>query len=329
MTTVAADELREVGSLVRDVLAHVPELVRARATDRDVLQECVARVFEVGAVDAAASDDGGLGLEGAAVVATEAARIWSSLGWALMPSLLLRAVGDPDPVQRTGLAARTLGGVPDIDLSGRLAGLLGPVVDGAGADAILVIGSRVLLLPRSAVVSVMRTDEYEGLRDVTHDILDVDGTGRMLDTAPEDAEAASWIIAGAVALGIGEAAVMSARDYQRQRVQFGRPIAEFGEMRAMLADGAARIIAARQAVFGAAGVGVVGPRARAGAAGAFLAASGAAVRATEMAQHSHGGYGHMKEFPVHALVRDARMVAACGGSHIRLDEAVLGGIDQI
>jgi len=331
MAVIIEDHLHELRQLVREVLARdVSDHGLAREHGTAALQERRRDVIGVGALDAASAvDAGGLGL-GAAAVAAEAARFSGSLGWTLVPSLLLRALGEDVDADRIGMATRLTGTVPAADSSGRLEGVAAVVLDGAEADAILIVGGgAVVIAPRTAVAAVNRIHSYEGLRGAEHAELVFDGAGRVLATTTSDAESALRILAGAVAVGIGEAAVASARNYQRQRIQFGRPIAEYGEMRAMLADGAERVMTARQAVLGAARVGVARPASTAGAAAAFLAASGAAVRAAEMAQHSHGGYGHMTEFAVHTLVRDARMIAVCAGSHPELDEAVLTGIDQI
>jgi alkylation response protein AidB-like acyl-CoA dehydrogenase len=333
MTIVIDDQLQQVRALVRDVLAKdVAELIRSRTTSPEALQQQLARVEGTGALDAAAPGEDGFGLEGAVVVAAELARAWGSLGWAVVPSLLLRCLGEPVPEGRIGLASPWFGDVPALDAaaaSSAVSGWLGAVLVGAEADAVLLVTDRVAIVPRACLTDVGAARAFEGLREAGHDDLEVDGPVTLLEVPAESAQAALRLLAAAVAVGIGEAAVVSARDYQRQRIQFKHAIAEYGEMRAMLADGAAQVGTARQAVIASAQAGADAPTARAAAASAFLAASQAAVRASEMAQHSHGGYGHMSEFPVHALVRDARMISAVAGSHLQLDEAVLSGVDQL
>lgn len=328
MTTTDDPVLRDLRVLVRDVVGKIePNRVTPQRAP-----ELLAQLTQLGVLDiGGAPGDGGLGLAGAAVVLGQLARGWGSLAWTAFPRVLLGALGGRPAAGVVGLASDDLGCFARgarLTAGGQLSGTLAGVLNGPDAERIVVLGpDAVAVAGPGTVVKVADCDEFEGFRWARHADVTVDGTGEPLLVPADRAAATGRVLTAAVAVGIGEAALVSAHDYQRQRVQFGRPIAEFGEMRAMLADAAAQVYAARAAVLAAA-AGPTGAGAAA-AASAFLRATAAAVRASEMAQHSHGGYGHMAEFGVHDLVRDARMVAVCGGSRPGLDEAVLSGIDLI
>lgn len=135
----------------------------------------------------------------------------------------------------------------------------------------------------------------------------------------------------ALALGIARAAFEHARDYSRERVQFGRPLAAFQATRFKLADMAVRITSARSLIRLAAhalepqGNGGPGrgepdpesPSARALAAMAKLTASEAALWIADEAVQIFGGYGYMRDYPVEKLLRDAKgMEIAEGTSEI-------------
>jgi acyl-CoA dehydrogenase len=125
---------------------------------------------------------------------------------------------------------------------------------------------------------------------------------------------------GALALGVARAALEHARDYARERVQFGQPLAAFQATRFKLADMAVRIAAARSLVRLAAEAlespssgnhppgdqDPEGPSSRALAAMAKLTASEAALWIADEAVQIFGGYGYMRDYPVEKLLRDAK-----------------------
>jgi len=126
------------------------------------------------------------------------------------------------------------------------------------------------------------------------------------------------------AIGIGRAALEHASRYARERVQFGRPLADLQATRFKLAGMANRLAAARALVFCGAeasegdrigvtntegGVGVLDPEAPSSGALAAMAkitASEAAVWITDEAVQIFGGYGYMRDYPVEKLLRDAK-----------------------
>lgn len=119
---------------------------------------------------------------------------------------------------------------------------------------------------------------------------------------------------GAMAVGLGMAALEASVKYAKERVQFGQPIAEFQAIQWMLADMATELEAARLLVYRAAWLKEQGQRFTKEAAMAKLFASEAAVRACYKAIQIHGGYGYMKDYPVERLYRDARLTTIGEGT---------------
>lgn len=118
----------------------------------------------------------------------------------------------------------------------------------------------------------------------------------------------------ALSLGLGQAALDQASDYAKQRVQFGRPIAENQGLRWMIADMATDVEAARQLVYNAADKKDRGERCSKEASMAKLYASEMANRVTGQALQIHGGYGYTTEFPVERFYRDARVLTIYEGT---------------
>jgi alkylation response protein AidB-like acyl-CoA dehydrogenase len=111
----------------------------------------------------------------------------------------------------------------------------------------------------------------------------------------------------ALSLGIARGAYEAARDYAKQRVAFGKAIAEFQAIQFMLADMATEIDAARLLTYRAAAMKDSGERVTHLSAMAKLYASEVAVRATEKGVQIFGGYGFVKEFPAEKYYRDVKL----------------------
>ena len=118
----------------------------------------------------------------------------------------------------------------------------------------------------------------------------------------------------ALAAGLGQAALDEAAAYARQRVQFGRPIADNQGLRWMIADMATEVEAARLLVLNAAAKKDRGERCSKEASMAKLYASEMANRVAGQAVQIHGGYGYTREFPVERLYRDARVLTIYEGT---------------
>ncbi len=112
---------------------------------------------------------------------------------------------------------------------------------------------------------------------------------------------------GAMAVGLGRAALEASVLYARERKAFGKPIAEHQAVAFMLADMAAEVDAAWLLVARAAALADQGRPFRREASMAKLYASEAAARAAAKAVQIHGGYGFIKDYPVERIYRDVKL----------------------
>ena len=112
----------------------------------------------------------------------------------------------------------------------------------------------------------------------------------------------------AQAVGIARAAFEFARDYAKERRQFGRPIIDNQGVAFKLADMAMEIDAARLLTWRAAWMARNGtPFEHAEGSMSKLKAGEVAVSVTEQAIQVLGGYGYIKEYPVEKWFRDAKI----------------------
>ncbi|UMZ74614.1 acyl-CoA dehydrogenase [Natranaerofaba carboxydovora] len=119
----------------------------------------------------------------------------------------------------------------------------------------------------------------------------------------------------AQALGIAQGAFEAARDYSKEREQFGRPISKFQAISFMLSDMATNIEAARlltyQAAYKATNDDPLFPKY---SAMAKLYASETAMDVTTNAVQVLGGYGYTREYPVERMMRDAKITEIYEGT---------------
>ncbi len=111
----------------------------------------------------------------------------------------------------------------------------------------------------------------------------------------------------AVCTGAAERLLDEALAYAQERQQFGKPIAEFQLIQAMLADSKADIYAARSMVLEAARKKDGGERITLEASCAKLFASEMVGRVADRAVQIHGGAGYMQASAVERLYRDVRL----------------------
>lgn len=112
---------------------------------------------------------------------------------------------------------------------------------------------------------------------------------------------------GAQMLGLAEGAFEHALAYMRQRVQFGKPIAEFQGMQFQYARLAMEIEAAKLLVYNAARLKDAGQDFVKEAAMAKLFASETAERVASQAVEFFGGVGFTREYPIEKYFRDAKI----------------------
>lgn len=118
----------------------------------------------------------------------------------------------------------------------------------------------------------------------------------------------------AQAVGIAQAALDAAVKYAKERVQFGKPIAEFQAIQFSLAEMKAQVEAARLLTLRAAWLKDQGLPHGPEAAIAKLTASATARDCADRAVQIHGGYGYTKEFAVERYYRDAKVTELYEGT---------------
>ena len=121
---------------------------------------------------------------------------------------------------------------------------------------------------------------------------------------------------GAMAVGVGQAALDAAVGYAKERQQFGQPIAAFQGIQFMLADMAMQVHAARLMVYYCArqyDAGLKGNTLEASMAKCF--AADAAMKVATDAVQVFGGYGYTREFPVERFMRDAKIMQIYEGTN--------------
>src|SRR2546423_11532562 len=118
----------------------------------------------------------------------------------------------------------------------------------------------------------------------------------------------------AMAVGIARAAFEFARDYSKERVQFGVPIAMHQAIQFMIADMATEIEASRLLTWQGAALLDQGQRNTLASSHAKRFAADTAMKVTTDAVEVYGGVGFIKEYPVEKLMRDAKIMQLYEGT---------------
>jgi len=109
-------------------------------------------------------------------------------------------------------------------------------------------------------------------------------------------------------LGGAQAALLRARNYMREREQFGKPLATFQALQFKLADMATNLVAARQMVrLGAFKLDNADPEATLHCAMAKRFATDVCFEVVNDSLQLHGGYGYIREYPLERYLRDLRV----------------------
>ncbi|MBL3610590.1 acyl-CoA dehydrogenase family protein [Rhodovulum sulfidophilum] len=145
---------------------------------------------------------------------------------------------------------------------------------------------------------------FDGMRVPAENLLGAEGEGYRI--ALSNLEGGRIGIA-AQAVGMARAAHEAALAYARERIAFGRPIAEHQAVAFKLADMATRIDAARLLVLRAAELREAGKPCLTEASMAKLFASEMAEEVCSAAIQIHGGYGYLADYPVERIYRDVRV----------------------
>jgi alkylation response protein AidB-like acyl-CoA dehydrogenase len=119
----------------------------------------------------------------------------------------------------------------------------------------------------------------------------------------------------ALALGIAQGALNYAKEYAKQRRQFGQPIAEFQGIQFMLADMAMQMEASRHLIYRAASlIGEEKPDPMISAMSNCFATD-VAMKVTTDAIQICGGYGYMRDYPLERMFRDAKLMQIVEGTN--------------
>ena len=137
--------------------------------------------------------------------------------------------------------------------------------------------------------------------------------------------AAGRLQTGGRACGLAQAALEKTAEYVVDRLQFGRPISEYGLTQYTLGRMAALLAASRAITYAAAEAMDADERAAAPfAAQAKLLACDMAVELTQQGQLMHGGWGYAEEYPISRYVVDALVLPIFEGVKPTLELKVVG-----
>jgi butyryl-CoA dehydrogenase len=129
------------------------------------------------------------------------------------------------------------------------------------------------------------------------------------------------VAAGCV--GICQGCVDASVAYSKERVQFGRPIASFQLVQAMIADMVVDTEASRALVMRAGYLKDAGKPNTTETSIAKLFATEAAVRSANTAIQVHGGAGYVDDYPVERYLRDARVTTLYEGTS-QIQKLIIG-----
>lgn len=193
--------------------------------------------------------------------------------------------------------------------------------DKSGADAISAF-----LVPRNTPgLTIGKKDRKMGQRgtttsDVMFDNVRVPSTaiighvpGRGFRLAMRVLDRGRIHIA-ALATGMCDRLIAEMVGYAKERRQFGKPIAEYQLIQAMIADSYTEYLAARALVEQTAGIYDRDGAARTEASAAKYFATEAVGRVADRAVQVHGGAGYMSEYAVERFYRDVRLLRIYEGT---------------
>ena len=113
---------------------------------------------------------------------------------------------------------------------------------------------------------------------------------------------------GACSIGTAQAALQKARDYMRERSQFGKALSNFQALQFKLSDMATELVAARQMIrLAASRLDAGHPDRSVYCAMAKQFSTDVGYKVTDEALQIFGGYGYIKEYPLERYLRDNRV----------------------
>ncbi|MGF1467587.1 MAG: acyl-CoA dehydrogenase family protein [Sandaracinaceae bacterium] len=159
--------------------------------------------------------------------------------------------------------------------------------------------------------STMAELVFEGCRVPGHNLLGEVGGG--ITHMMRNLEIERLTLA-AMSVGIAERCVEIMVRYGQERVAFGQPINQYGQIQRYIGDGYAMTEAARCLTYNVARDVTPDQRARIGSDAAKLFAAPVGKTVADWAMQTMGGAGYCREYPVERLWRDAKLLEIGGGT---------------
>jgi acyl-CoA dehydrogenase len=185
-------------------------------------------------------------------------------------------------------------------------------------------GISAFLVPKDETVTVDKHEDKMGLRASNTATVSFNETevpiGNLLGEENHGFKLAMMTLdrtrpgVASMATGIARAAFEFARDYSKERIQFGVPIAMHQAIQFMIADMATKVHAARLLVWHSASLLDQGQRNTLVSSHAKRFAADSAMEVTTDAVQIYGGYGFIKDYPVEKLMRDAKIMQLYEGT---------------
>ena len=162
---------------------------------------------------------------------------------------------------------------------------------------------------------------FENCRIPKENIISKEGMGFIVAMRTLDSSRTG---VGAQGVGVAQGAFEAARDYAKERQQFGQPVISFQAIQHILADMATQIEAARSLVYSVARYIDSGAKdVSKESAMAKLFATDVAMKVTVDAVQVMGGAGYMREYPVEKMMRDAKILQIYEGTN-QIQRNVIG-----
>jgi alkylation response protein AidB-like acyl-CoA dehydrogenase len=320
--------LRETArGFARDRLRDADRAAEAARAPAAAAREAFAAIGLAGLELPEAAGGAGLGalarvlvLEELAAADPGAALALDPLGPALYP---LAELGGEAALRELALPLLEAGGraALAVDLEGRVRTVAGraegalPWLPADRVDLLVVLGRE----GACAIREGLEREELRGAGLRAAGASSVCFSGAPLCAAWRDPAAAARALArvrlylAAMLVGTMRASSDFARDYARQRVAFGRPIAHHQALAFLLVDLYGAVEGARVLVHEAAVRLDSGADAREACASAFLEAAEQSLFVTPNGVQVLGGHGFMQDYPVEKWMREARALALLGG----------------
>lgn len=211
---------------------------------------------------------------------------------------------------------------------GRVSGSLSPVEYAGVADVLVVSdGTRLALVdPRGDGVTITSLRQYDGTVRLARVTLD-QAAAEPLATGPDDAiaqvTARGAVLSAADLAGTAREALRRTIAYDKDRVQFGRPVGSFQAIKHDLADLHVAVTMAEHAsLFSAYALDAGLPDATLSVHVAKSKASDTAKEVTRAMIQYHGGIGYTWEHEAHFFLKRAKRVAAAWGDAASHREAI-------